>query len=507
MRLEDLTVALRPRSAWEAIELGTALVRRHARAVWRPWLACTLPVFAVVNALCAAVGHPALAMVLMWWLKPLFDRIPLFVLSRAVFGEVPGTRATLRGAFRGGGRAMLGYLLWRRLSPARALLMPVDVLEGGDPSRARARRRVLAGPAYGVASLCLLVFANFELALVLGLALLAFVFVPNEYLQASFLFAWQRVQDAPSWLQLVENTIAWAAVCVLEPFYVGSGFGQYLNRRTEIEGWDIELVFRRLRARLQAAAGVGLVVLALLLAPRPSLAAGMAQCPRPSQDDTTVLHRAFGADYRDPARFSDAVDRAYADPRLHPQRKTTGWRLKHPPKIDRRDRALPDWLKGIGALFGTLGEAVMWGLLAALVLLVVATARHWWPWLRGIATDPAAPPSPVDERVVAEPEPLPDDVPGTVRRLWAEGRAREALALLYRAAVEALPAATGRALPPGATEAQCLRAAQALPDAMRRAFARVVRLWQLAAYADRLPASDEFDAALDDVVRTFGWRA
>ena len=100
MRLEDLTVALRPRSAWEAVELGTALVRRHARAVWRPWLAGTLPAFALVNAACFAIDAPWLAMLLMWWLKPLFDRIPLYVLSRAVFVEVPGTRATLRGAFR-----------------------------------------------------------------------------------------------------------------------------------------------------------------------------------------------------------------------------------------------------------------------------------------------------------------------------------------------------------------------------------------------------------------------
>ena len=50
MRPEDLDVALRPRSSWEAIELGTALLRRHAGAVWRPWLLATLPLFALLNA-------------------------------------------------------------------------------------------------------------------------------------------------------------------------------------------------------------------------------------------------------------------------------------------------------------------------------------------------------------------------------------------------------------------------------------------------------------------------
>ena len=35
------------------------------------------------------------------------------------------------------------------------------------------------------------------------------------------------------------------AVLFLEPFYVGAGFGMYLNRRAELEAWDIEQEFRR----------------------------------------------------------------------------------------------------------------------------------------------------------------------------------------------------------------------------------------------------------------------
>jgi hypothetical protein len=65
---------------------------------------------------------------------------------------------------------------------------------------------------------------------------------------------------------------------------------------------------------------------------------------------------------------------------------------------------------------------------------------------------------------------------------------------------------TGALLVPGATEAECLRAARALPEtADRDAFARVVRIWQYAAYAERLPADDEFDALLDTLSQRFGW--
>jgi hypothetical protein len=34
-------------------------------------------------------------------------------------------------------------------------------------------------------------------------------------------------------------------VLFLEPFYVAGGFALYLNRRAELEAWDIEQEFRR----------------------------------------------------------------------------------------------------------------------------------------------------------------------------------------------------------------------------------------------------------------------
>ena len=39
--------------------------------------------------------------------------------------------------------------------------------------------------------------------------------------------------------------IAYALVVLfLEPFYVAAGFALYLNRRAELEAWDIEQEFR-----------------------------------------------------------------------------------------------------------------------------------------------------------------------------------------------------------------------------------------------------------------------
>jgi thiosulfate reductase cytochrome b subunit len=43
----------------------------------------------------------------------------------------------------------------------------------------------------------------------------------------------------------VQLPLAYVAVVLfLEPFYVASGFAMYLNRRAELEAWDIEQELR-----------------------------------------------------------------------------------------------------------------------------------------------------------------------------------------------------------------------------------------------------------------------
>ena len=75
MRIDQLDVVLRPRSQWEAMELGTALVRRHAGAIWKPWWLLTLPVFALLNLLGVWLDSAWLPAVALWWLKPVFEHL------------------------------------------------------------------------------------------------------------------------------------------------------------------------------------------------------------------------------------------------------------------------------------------------------------------------------------------------------------------------------------------------------------------------------------------------
>ena len=66
MQIDRLNVVLRARSGWEAMELGMALVRRHATAIWAPWIILSLPVFTLLNALAWWTDSFGWAWLAMW---------------------------------------------------------------------------------------------------------------------------------------------------------------------------------------------------------------------------------------------------------------------------------------------------------------------------------------------------------------------------------------------------------------------------------------------------------
>jgi len=525
LQLDSVRVELRPRSPWEAVELGTALVRRHAREIWRPWAALTLPAFALLNALAWAIDALWLAALAMWWLLPLFDRIPLFVLSRAVFGDAPTLRQTLAAQRNWGWRGIGGRLGWRRASPWRAIAMPVELLEGLDGEALRARRRVVVDGIQGHAFLLALVCQLFVASLLASLLSLVLMFVPSELLSESARAMWALVtEDPPRGAQLALNFALWLAMSAIEPFFVGAGFGLYLNRRVRIEAWDIEIALRRMRARIAQSAVVALSLFALSLTlPSPPAAAQAGQRvqdergraahlpPKPREDatppaeETSTLARVFGEDaVVDHKPFRQAVKRAFEDPLLNRSRTQAGWELRNR-KAPEPPKDMPPWLRTLVKVFALVGEYGLWLLLGVLLLALALTAKRWWPWMRGIGGGVEAE-SEIVQTAAVEPEELPEDLASEARRLWREGRPRRALALLYRGSVEAMAARIGMALVPGATEAECLRASRRMPDADDRgAFARMVRVWQYAAYARHLPADDEFESLLGELSQRFGW--
>ena len=245
MRVEGLAIALRPRSQSEACDLGLALVRGHARSIWR----CYTPVFLAVAllALCSLDSFGWMPILILFWLKPWLDRSLLFVLSRAVFGEATRWSDLWRARRMVFGGQLLRTLLWRRFSPWRAYTQAIEQLEAQRGGARRRRAKLMLNDNRGAATALQTAFVHAEAVLCYGLVALLRWFAPENH--SADVWDWfinpGAHQGRQLGLDLMLSLSYMAVVLFLEPFYVAAGFAMYLNRRVVLEAWDIEQEFRR----------------------------------------------------------------------------------------------------------------------------------------------------------------------------------------------------------------------------------------------------------------------
>lgn len=496
MRIDRLSLKLRQRSPWEAADLGMALARQHYGRIQRAFFAFALPWFVLLNALGYALDQVWIAGLALWWMKPWFDQLVLDVIARAVFDDPPRTRDTLKRQFRLA--AIWPWLLWRRLDPTRALSIPVAVLEGLRGKERRARSGLLGQASNGtVAGALCLVLLHIEIALGLSVFLLALMFVPYDFLgdAAQQMFD-TLVENPPRLAQVLVNLVSLFAMAVVEPLFVGAGFGLYLNRRTELEAWDIELAFRRIARRLATPAAI--VLLGLLTLPG---VAGKAMAAEIS--DSRSPAKVFVEPSTD-ATFADEIATTLESPTFG--KKQTLYRLERiGQEQEPIERFAPEWLNGLAGIFSFAAESVLWIVIGILLIAVLVFA------LRRRSTNQANAPASATVRapqVNADPalDPGASELLDEANRLFANGAPRKAMALIYQGARSCLHQRLASALPPGATEATVMRLAHRLVDqADRDALIDIVRHWQLTAYADRPPDAERFDQLVQRFAQ-LAWR-
>ncbi len=480
MQLDRLAIALRPRSAWESVDLGVGMLREW----WRPLYASFAAVYVPVAAACFWVGWTYgkawIALLLLWWLKPLFDRVALHVASRAVFGEVLGVRSTLRQAPTWLGTGLVGALLLGRIDMARSFHLPVKQLEGQRWRAARARRALLGRRTHGYAVWLTVACLHFELVFVWSVDMLWNLVLPAKAQEGTGIWEAMFADAGFGDIFTYADYAAYAAaVLIVEPLYVAAGFALYLNRRTLLEGWDLEVALRRIGARrgAPATASAALACLAVALA----LLAPAA----PAEAQSTA---------KDPKREIAEVLKA---PEFPHQREVRRWQRRSAGESTWQG---PDWdlgwLRALGYAFAKSSEVALW--IAAAVLIALAV---WWA--RRLM--PRAPPAPKDAYrappslfgMALAPETLPADLAGAVRALLGAGRLREALALLYRGTLSALVHAHGIQLKASDTEGEALERVRAHGDAATaQFFGELVLHWQRAAYARRAPTAAEVERLL-----------
>ena len=460
MQPADIAVELRPRTAWEAMDLGLAMLQRWWRAVLVPHAIVLAAVAAAASALGAWLGKTWLAVLLIWWLKPLYDRVILHVLSRAVFGEMQRTREVLGAPRDWLGSGLFAYLLvrwWPDLS--RSFELPVRQLEGSRGRAARERLSVLGRRTRGSAWWLTVVLIHFEFVLYWSLLLVATLVLPAKAYEARGFFDAFRDGGAWTWPHVAAYTLT---VLVIEPFYVAGGFALYLNRRTLLEGWDIEVALRRLAERHAALAAAMLVAFACIVAPASSYA------------------------QKDPKKEIAEVLKA---PEFPHERDAMRWQPRQRDAAP-RERSGPAWGLNIGGALAELVRALLWVAIAAGIgFLVWYLVRALPRFSAGSPREPYRPPQTLFGMELA-PESLPADVAAAARALVSEGRMREALALLYRGTLSQLVHRRGVELLSSHTEIEVLRLA---PPEASQYLDELVDAWRACAYASRPPGAAKIE--------------
>lgn len=538
MNFADIQVRLRPRAGWEAVDLGCALVRRFARPVWATLAVGYLPLMVLVTAL--LWQRPGWTLLALWWLKPLASRLVLRVLSTSLFGQTPPLRQRLAELPRLLTRDLWGLLVVRRIRLMRSFELPLFELEGKlDPARRRQRLGSLQ-TLHGCADKLTFTSLLLEGPVFYGLFSFGMLMVPGSVFEG-----WGESalgMGLSPWLDSMQpyfqvcSLVTILTYLLVEPFYTGAGFLLYLNARTMLEGWDIELDLRRLQQRL---ADLGLVAPApaqestlppplpppgaasippavptrglaplllaallplLLFLPTPTAARtgpSLGPPPGPEADAQPAASA--------PASPPGKGDGGAADARTPAQRAAEI--LRQPEFEIHREKVpvarMPSTELPGGGLFGFFGAlssilnvllvlAVL-GLLVWLLIQLIGHSRRAGGGAPGVI---------LPRRGVTQlagldlrPSSLPDDIVAAARRAWAAGDPREALSLLYRGALSWLLFRGRLPIVESDTEGDCLRRLSRHPPlaALLPWMIRLNAVWIPCAYDRRAPAAAEFD--------------
>lgn len=211
--------------------------------------------------------------------------------------------------------------------------------------------------------------------------------------------------------------------------------------------------------------------------------ARLAALPRPDGTDEAqrIVRRVSQAD-------------EFGTPEYRPDWKWE-WRWSKPDLDTGASDRDPDWLKDllawlekISAWFGTAMHVVLWLVLLVLLLLLWRYRAKFvalWPQARRDARIVAG----IDIVPLLKPDALPEDVVAGAGHLWRAGEPREALSLLYRAALHRLGERMGFAIPPSGTELECLALVARHADSQTTgAFRALVNGWSRMAWQHQPPA-------------------
>jgi hypothetical protein len=497
MDLANLEIALRPRSPWEAIDLGFTMARRWFRPLITLWLMGALPVALLL--LIFFHDNIILLSLLLWWFKPLYEPPLMFWLSRSVFGERTPLRDVRRGWWKIVRPQLFANLTWRRLSTNRSFYMPVALLEGLKGKERRQRTAVL-GRRQQAGTWLTIVGIHLETILEFGFLITLYYLIPEElrwFHGGSFFLSPGPIDE---WIQLTCWLIAMA---VFAPFYVAGGFALYLHRRSELEGWDIEINFRQTMENLTTnhrvpAGSVAAAVLCLFIffsAPPQAHADGPS--PRVNKQQIEQV-------LKDPL-FGHMEDQHY-------------W--KYIGDVEKKDdkesssgfeaflKIVGEVIKGFMRGTASVGEIILWGLGLFLVAYLIYHFSRNSDWMQAITGGRGGRKRKLPTQLFGldvRPESLPDDIATEALQHVKSGDLRQALSLLYRGTLVRLVTDYQLEIPDSATEGECLKLVrQEREENEAEYFQKLTRVWLVTAYAHIPPEALLIEQLCHDWQEVYG---
>lgn len=422
-------------------------------------------------------------MLLLWWFKPLYERPSMKYLSNAVFAESSSPRELMRGTLDSPMFVSLtiGRFSWRRCAVAAI------TLEDGTHTELVERKKVLYEDGATFLMWPAILGLLFEIAVAILLyQLIAGFFntsqgmvVGGEDIIASltnFVLSMSDAIDAMTFWEITGFLTIYAfVILVVMPFFVASGFSLYLNQRTLLEGWDIEVGFIKLVQRL------GLLLLLL------------------------CMWQPLDVHADEPWEHEAAIEEVRALPDFN-QIKT----IKLPVILSR----LREWLSSdeeeyeeptdslLGGIIGLIVEVVFWIAIAALLLYFVyriATLVE----IQALKPRPRKQTTSKPGVYVDELSRLPEDILGAAVRAWQAKDVRSAYSLLYLGAIRHLRDELDCKIGNDQTEAECLRRTNHLAVELHGAFKDITSNWQRVAYAGGVVPQSQFEETTASFQRFF----
>ncbi len=498
MNFDNIRVEIKPRSSFEAMDLGFAMARHWFFPLWLMWIAAAIPVCLISHLV--FFKHIAGAGFIVWWLKPVFERPLVFWFSRAVFNEKVKFKDIRKQYFKIIKPRLIADLTYLRFSPNRSFFMPVAILENLKGKDYLNRVQVLGhnqSAGMGLTIVCII----FNTILDTSILLFIFFILPEDLCQVSF----KDFFLTPGLIHAVLiKIIAMLAMSIIAPFYTGAGFALYINRRTELEAWDIEMSFKRLIARgaekekifmqrirkinktTKGMINIVIYLLVLLISSNflfPNIVSAEINSTISKDTACHVIEQVL--DHEDFGK----------------KKLVTSWKLK---ELHKTNFELPQWLKdffksfgqdigwvkNISKFIGFTLEILAWiigGLIIAVIIYKIVQNRQWIQGYGKKFKHKRDIPTQLFGLKLSE-ESLPNNIIFRVRELLNNNEIRKALSLLYRGSLIKLITEYNLQIPKSATENECVALVKIKRDHNEfEFFSALTKIWLAMAYGNISP--------------------